>query len=72
MLSEDFLVTPEGLEYLRVVIEYTLGEVSVHQIYYIFQNGDTKFMVVYTRSQAGGEEIDPQIDKIIYTLQFEP
>jgi hypothetical protein len=71
-VSEETLLTPDDREYVRMVVVYTLAEVSIQQVYYFFDFDGTKFTAVFSRTNLEGAELDPMIDEIIGTLRFGP
>ena len=72
VISEDSQVTSSGLEYVRLVIEYSISEVPVHQLICIFDNDGSKIMVVYSRSNLADSEDDPAVIEAIDTFRFGP
>jgi hypothetical protein len=71
LVSEDSMVTPGGLEYIRTVIDYSLQGTAVQQTFYIFENGGTKYTVIYSRPSDAGAEYDAVVDEAINTFQFD-
>jgi hypothetical protein len=71
LVSNESMTTPGGLEYIRMAVVYAVGGVEVQQIIYIFQQGDTKYSIIYTRPSDTGVEYDAMIDEAVNTFQFE-
>ena len=70
-ISEEFLYTDEGKDYFRwEVTNVQLGEV-VHQVFYFFESGDWKLMIIYSRHSNAGMEYDALIDETMQTVEFE-
>ena len=69
-IKEDFLTTSKGIDYFYWITEYTQQEVKVRQIYYIFENGDWKLTIIYTRQAGEAPTQDQVIDSAIDTIQF--
>ena len=71
-INEEFLETSSGIEYFHWVIEDTQQGVRIRQIFYIFENGDWKLNIIYTRQPGEAPEQDALIDASIDTIQFGP
>jgi len=71
-ISEDFLATSSGIDYFHWVTERTEQSTRLRQIYYIFENGDFKLTIIFTRQSGEAAEQDAIIDGIIDTISFEP
>lgn len=71
-IREDFLTTTQGIDYFYWIIEYTQQGVKVRQIYYIFENGDWKLTIIYTRQAGEAPTQDEVIDAAIDTIRFGP
>lgn len=69
-ISEDFLVTEEGQDYFRWVIENTQEGAVYRQTLYFFESGDWKLVVIYTRPARQGTENDAIVDEAINTLRY--
>jgi hypothetical protein len=72
VISADNAVTKSGLEYIRLELEYSLQNVPVHQTIYMFENGDAKIMVIYSRGNQTSTVDDPGVEEAIHTFQFGP
>lgn len=72
VISADSAVTTSGLEYIRLELEYSLQNVPVHQMIYMFENGDEKIMVIYSRGNQTGAVDDPGVEEATNTFQFGP
>jgi len=72
VISEDSMLTSSGLEYVRLVIEYSISEIPVHQVICIFDNDGSKIMVVYSRPNMAESEDDPAVIEAIDTFRFGP
>jgi len=71
LISNESMTTPGGVEYIRMAVEYTASGVLVQQILYIFQLGDTKYSIIYTRPSDAGVEYDAIVDEAVNTFQFD-
>ncbi len=71
-IQEEFLETSSGIQYFYWVIEDTQQGVKIRQIFYIFENGDSKLNIIYTRQPGEAPEQDALIDASIDTIQFGP
>jgi hypothetical protein len=71
-ITEEFLETSSGIQYFYWVIEDTQQGVKIRQIFYIFENGDWKLNIIYTRQPGEAPEQDALIDASIDTIQFGP
>jgi hypothetical protein len=71
-ISEDFLATSTGLDYFRWITERTEQSTRLRQIYYIFENGDFKLTIIYTRQSGEAPEQDAIIAGSLDTFSFEP
>ncbi len=71
LVSNDSMATSGGLEYIRIVVVYSMANVKAQQILYIFQQGDTKYTIAFTRPTDTGVEYDAIIDQAVNTFQFE-
>jgi hypothetical protein len=71
LISNEIMTTPDGLEYIRMAVVYAVGKSEVQQILYIFQQGDTKYTIIYTRPNDVGVEYDAIIDEAVNSFQFE-
>jgi hypothetical protein len=71
-ISEDFLTTSSGLDYFRWVTERTVQSTRLRQIYYIFENGDFKLTIIYTRQSGEAPEQDAIIADSLDSIRFEP
>jgi hypothetical protein len=70
-ITEEFKVTSSGLEYFYWVIENTQQGMKLRQALFIFENGDLKLTVIYTRIAGEAPEADALIDQSIDTFRFE-
>jgi hypothetical protein len=70
--KEEFLMTSCGIEYFHWIIEDTQHGMRMRQILYIFEHGDWKLVIVYTRQPGEASEQDALIDESIDTIQFGP
>jgi hypothetical protein len=71
-IKEEFLETSSGIQFFYWIIEDTQQGVKVRQIFYIFENGDWKLNIIYTRQPGEAPEQDALIDASIDTIQFGP
>jgi hypothetical protein len=71
-LSEDFLTTSSGIDYFRWVTENSQQATRVRQVFYMFENGDWKLTIIYTRQSGEAPEQDAIIDGIMDTIILEP
>jgi hypothetical protein len=71
-ISEDFLTTRSGLDYFRWVTERTEQSTRLRQIYYIFESGDFKLTIIYTRQSGEAPEQDAIIADSLDSISFEP
>jgi len=69
-ISEDFLLTDEGEEYFRWEISYIQLGIKVRQVLYIFESGDWKLAITYSRRYDSGKEYDELIDATMQTVEF--
>ncbi len=69
-ISEDFLTTNDGKEYFRWVIEDSIKDVVYYQVVYMFESGDGKLVITYTRLVDRGQEFDKVVDEAMKTVQF--
>lgn len=69
-ISEDYLVTDEGKNYFKWVMENTQQGKVVHQVMYFFESGDAKLVITYTRLKSQGSEYDAQVDEAMKTVRF--
>ena len=70
-ISEDFLTTVEGNEYFRWKIADTQKGVLYYQVLYMYESGDRKLVITYTRPAGTlGEEYDAVVDDAMTTVQF--
>ncbi len=69
-ISEDFLTTNDGKDYFRWVIEDSINNVVYHQVVYVFESGDGKLVITYTRPADQGEDLDNVVDEAMKTVQF--
>jgi hypothetical protein len=71
VVSEESMATPDGLEYIRLAVDYSNQGQQVQQIFYIFQQGDTKYTLIYSRPSNASSENDPIVDEAANSFQFE-
>ena len=71
-IKEEFLTTPSGTEYFHWIIEDTQQGMRLRQILYVFENGDWKLTIIFTRQVGEAPDQDAVIDDAINTLQFGP
>lgn len=71
LISEDFLVTDEGKDYFRWEFVNDLEGVTYHQVFYVFESGDWKLLITYTRPDHLGSEYDSLVDEAMTTVRFE-
>ncbi len=69
-ISEDFLTTAERKDYFRWVIDNTQKGVVYRQVFYMFESGDGKLVITYTRPANQGQEYDEIIDEAMLTVKF--
>ena len=69
-LSEDFLTTSSGIDFFRWVTENTQQGTRMRQVFYMFENGDWKLTIIYTRQSGEAPEQDTLIEAIIDTIQM--
>ncbi len=69
-ISEDFLTTNAGKDYFRWVIEDSIKNVVYHQVVYMYESGDGKLVITYTRPVDQGQEYDELVDEAMKTVQF--
>ena len=69
-ISEDFLSTPDGLDYLRWEITDTQKGVLLRQIFYFYGAGDQMLIITYTRPDKQGAEYDAAVDQAMQTVRF--
>jgi hypothetical protein len=69
-ISEDFLTTDEGKEYFRWAITDTQNNIQFHQVFYMYESGDWKLTITYTRSISAGAEYDAAVDAAMKTVLF--
>jgi hypothetical protein len=70
-IREDFLVTDEGKDYFRWEFTNDQDGVNYHQVFYIFESGDWKLLITYTRPGDQGSEYDSLVDETMATVRFE-
>ncbi len=70
-ISEDFLTTEDGKEYFRWVFNNSAQGMTLRQIYYLYDSGNWKLSIVYTRLSAQGAENDALVDAAMKTVRFE-
>jgi hypothetical protein len=71
-ISEDFLTTSRGMDYFRWITENAQQGTRMRQTFYMFENGDWKLTIVYTRQSGEAPEQDAYINGIIDTIQIGP
>lgn len=71
-ISEEFLITSAGIDFFKWITESTQQGMRLRQIFYIFENGDWKLTIVYTRQAGEALEQDALIDDLIDTIKFTP
>lgn len=69
-ISEDFLTTNDGKDYFRWVIDDSMKDVVYHQVVYMFESGDGKLVITYTRPVDQGQEYDKVVDEAMKSVQF--
>jgi hypothetical protein len=71
-LSEDFLTTSSGTDYFHWVTENSQQDTRVRQVFYMFEKGDWKLTIIYTRQPGEAPEQDAIIDGIMDTIVLGP
>jgi hypothetical protein len=69
-ISEEYLITDEGKNYFKWVMENTQKGMVVRQTLYFFESGDAKLVITYTRLKSAGSEYDAQVDEAMKTVRF--
>jgi hypothetical protein len=68
--QEDFQTT-DGLQGVRVITYANHNGRTLRQTYYLFGNGNTKYVVTCTSRSEGGEELDPIFEASMKTFRVE-
>ena len=71
-ISRDFRQARDGTRYWRWEFEALFEGVPIHQIVYIFENGNSMLLVSYARSVNSAPEYDALVDAAVETLQYTP
>jgi hypothetical protein len=69
-ISEDFLVTEGGKDYFRWQTVTVQQGVAYQQVFYFFESGDWKLVVIYTRLRDFGSQYDDMVDEAMSTVRF--
>jgi hypothetical protein len=71
-VSEDYLVTNEGRDYFRWEFTFTQNGIALREIFYFFESGDWKLVMVYARPADQGAELDALVEEAIKTVRYTP
>lgn len=69
-VSEDFLTTAEGKDYMRWEANYSQNGTPLHSIFYFLENGDWKLVVAYSRLRDQDSENDALVDEAVNGIRF--
>jgi hypothetical protein len=71
LIGEDYLTTDSGKDYFRWAFQANNSQGSPSQVvYYFFEDGDAKLVIIYSRPLDQGAEYDDQVDAAMRTLTF--
>lgn len=70
-VSEDFIVSADGGQGFRWVLEHKTNGKELHQAFYIFGSGEWFLTVMYGRPIKAGVKTDAVIDEAMQTIRFE-
>jgi hypothetical protein len=71
VVSQEDFFTDEGERGIKVVIEDTQHDVKLYQVFYVFDAGEKKIIVTYTRLADQGQEYDALVDQSMKTFRIE-
>jgi len=69
-ISEDYLTTEDGENYFRWVIDNVQQNQNIRQVFYFYESGDWKLVIIFTRLRSSGEEYDEVVDQAMRTVRF--
>jgi hypothetical protein len=71
-VSEDFLTTAAGDDYMRWEMNYTQNGMPIHAVFYFLEDGNWKLIIAYIRLKDSGSENDALVDAAVDSLRFGP
>ena len=69
-LSEDFIKTDTGETCFRWEFKAIREGIEYHHIFYMYESGDWKMVIGYTRLENAGEDQDAPIDAAMLTVLY--
>ena len=69
-ISEDFITTNAGETCFRWEFKANREGIEYHHIFYMYESGDWKLVVGYTRLENAGEDQDASIDEVMRTVLY--
>jgi len=71
VISQENFKTDDSENALKVTVEDTQNERHLRQVFYFFANGDSKFVITYTRLATASDGTDALVDQSMKTFRFE-
>jgi hypothetical protein len=71
LLKEDQFTTAKGMQAPRMVIEHDFNGKPLHQTFYMFSNGATKFVITCSALAQDGDRLAPVFESAMRTFRFD-
>jgi hypothetical protein len=72
VVGGEYLITNDGSDYFRWEITFTQNEIKIREVFYFFESGGWRLVIVYGIPAALGSEFDTVVEEAMKTVHYHP